>query len=329
MVRVKLDQDGIKFCFFTDVHLSAKPPGRRVDDYSKAILGKLNFTSEWCHDNGYIGLCGGDVFHVKSATSVANPHVLINKAMETFQTFPGNKVYGIVGNHDVTYDDVTSLPNQPLGVLIQSGSYERINEPFIFEDKNGLTVEVVPFDFGNEMSILNAILDYPDEYEADYRIGVCHGMARTGGAQELFGHPIIGYNQLQDANFDILLWGHDHSFIPKTRAGNVVHIHPGSMARAAFSSDETDRTVHLVGIEFHDQNTCKIKTQEIPTKPIEATFRTVDVDDKDSEAGMQDYLEGVRSKVGSIEIIDALQVIEDVCAEDHDMKKLILEVCEY
>jgi predicted phosphodiesterase len=331
---MRLDTDGLFFTYMTDIHLSALPPGRRVGNYRKSILNKIRFIQEWNNRLGGVCLCGGDFFHIKKPLSRANPKGLINDAIDILSGFNTGKILGVVGNHDVEYDRMDTLDNQPLGVLAHAGVYEILSEPTLFEDKNGLTVEVVPFHSDEDIQVLQNILEMDKALRKtkrpDYRIGIAHAMARPGGAQAMHGQPIIGYNLLEDIDFDAFLWGHDHSRVEPTEVGICTHFHPGSLSRAALSHDEVEQPIMALGLQFSSEG-WGFKEREIPVEALEVAFRTGDkaVQKADESTDYKAFIQDVTSSIGELEVSDPIEIIRSLCAEDPKLESLVMEVCEF
>jgi hypothetical protein len=193
-----------------------------------------------------------------------------------------------------------------------------------------MVVEILGFDTGNELDVLDKILKTPKRDDGvDYRIGMAHAMARPGGVQEMHGHPIIGYDLLEDIDFDCFLWGHDHSRVEPTEVGICTHFHPGSLSRAALSQDEVDRKVTVLGLKFTEDG-WGFKEREVPTTPLEAAFRVADkkIQKANESTEVQGFVSEMSDSIGSIEVSDPRAVIEGLCGDDTKLKELILDVCE-
>lgn len=326
---VQLETDDLFLSFITDIHLSDRAPGRRMDDYRTAIINKIKVAQEWTNRMGGVCLCGGDVFHIKNPSSLSNSNELINEAIDVFGGFNTGKVYGIVGNHDIQYDRFDTLDNQPLGVLIHAGVYDAMPYQMIVRSKSGLMVEVCGFWYEDELSLLEKLNSGRPKRLCDYRIGMAHAMARPGGVQEMHGHPIIGYDLLEGIDFDCFLWGHDHSRVEPTEVGNCTHFHPGSLSRAALSQDEVDRPVTILGLKFTEEG-WGFKEREVPTTPLDAAFRTADkkVNRVGDSSEVQGFIQGMSSSIGSIEVSDPRAVIEELCGKDQKLLDICMEVCE-
>jgi DNA repair exonuclease SbcCD nuclease subunit len=327
---VRIDSEGLFFTYMTDMHLSAIPPGRRTGDYRGAILKKIETIQEWTNRLNGVCLCGGDVFHIKKPMSKANPKGLITEVIDLFGGFNTGKVWGVVGNHDIEFDRHDTLNNQPLGVLCHAGVYEPIRASEFFTDRDGLVVEVVGFDYADDMTMLDEILAYPPRSEGvDYRIGIAHAMARPGGAQNMFGSPIIGYDLLEDIDFDVFLWGHDHSRVEPTEVGICTHFHPGSLARAALAQDEVERPIMALGLKF-DKAGWGFKERELTVEPLEIAFRTGDKKVLEANKGTEykAFISQVTTDIGEINVSDPIEIIKELCGDDQELVDLIMQVCD-
>jgi DNA repair exonuclease SbcCD nuclease subunit len=334
MIKVKLnDPKGrVNFVWSSDWHLTEVPPARRKDDYRNAILAKIQFIRELVEKINGAALCGGDVFHYKQPRHAGNAIRLIIDLYHALRSFPQKCVYGSVGNHDLSFDRMDSLPHQPLGLLIASGAYHDLNqEPVCFtnaDESVRVTVETFPY-LANGKALGALLGASPRLPGVTARVGVVHAYGHPGDAGSLFGEPTIGYNQLKDADFDYLLWGHDHSRKETETVGNVTHINLGSLARAAFSYDEVDRPVVATILSF-DNDGCRYKEVPIPVKALEVAFQTADkdMDQVAKSPEMEEFFAGMDESMAGLEITDARAVVKELCADEPRLLSLIMELCE-
>ncbi len=331
MIRVQLPHDKINLVWFTDPHFSEIPPGRRGDDYKGAIFSKLSFVSDLTARLKGVGLCGGDVFNEKKPKHPANSFSLIVGLLLAFRGFPTGCIYGSVGNHDLTYDRMDSLPSQPLGLLIAAGVYRDLNrEPVLFSNADGsvtVSVETFPYTGGQE-TLKNLLAAPPRHPEAKYRVGIVHAYGEPGNGGTLFGEPKIGYNQVSHLDFDFLLWGHDHSRKETETVGNVTHVNLGSMARAAFSYDERERPVVATVLSFAEDG-IRYKEKPIPVKPLEAIFVHADkgVERAAKSGNVLDFFSQLDEAVDGIEVSEARDIAKQLCGDDLKLLQLFLELC--
>ena len=108
----------------TDVHLSDHTPRSRTDNWTDTVLRKLAAVGDIARKAGANAVIdGGDFFDIKAPGR--NSHALIRRAIEVHRDYPC-PVYANVGNHDCVYGDYSYLPQQPLGVLYEAGTFRRL-----------------------------------------------------------------------------------------------------------------------------------------------------------------------------------------------------------
>ncbi len=115
--------------FIGDPHLAASPPGFRIDDYCRTILGKLAFCLDLAAQHRYLPIILGDLFHLPRN----NPNHLLVDVMELFRPL---KPWVLVGNHDKhearLTRDVSLAVLQAAGVinlLAESGPVGQVRLP--------------------------------------------------------------------------------------------------------------------------------------------------------------------------------------------------------
>lgn len=334
MLKVLVAQSDINFVWSSDWHLSDRPPGRRRDDYRRAIINKIQAIQELCNRLSAACLCGGDVFHVKNPKSEANSHSLVEEATRVLAEFPYNCVFGAIGNHDIQHDRMETLPEQPLGVLIAAGVYHNlVAESVLFVNKDQtISVLVESFGYADEETTLRRLLNCGMRPPGvTYRIGIVHAFGRPGEATEMFGHRIIGYDELSHLDFDFLLWGHDHSRKETETVGNITHVNLGSLARAAFSYDEVERPVSAVILSFTEKG-IRMKEKQLVVTPLEAAFITADkiVERVVKTEEVTEFFSKLDSEVDGVETTDQKEVLKQLCpAEEQNVLIRAFDLCEF
>lgn len=333
MKIVKIDHDKVNFVYSTDWHVSTRPPGRRQDDYQSAILDKVKFICDLTHKINAVGLCGGDVFHVKNPKSQANGFSLLFPLLRILKQFPTGQIYGSVGNHDLTYDRMDSLPYQPLGILVAAGAYYNLNDdPVLFVNKDEtvkVLVETFPYQHGAEaLSTLLATGKRPEG--VNFRVAIVHAYGEPGNGGDMFGEPKIGYNQIKHLDYDYMLWGHDHSRHETVEVGNITHVNLGSLARAAYDYDEVDRPVVATILSFATDG-IRYKEKEVPTKPLKIAFKVLDkpVEDISKSDEIKEFFAVMDEQVNDIESTEPGEVLKLICpANDPNLLQLVRDLCE-
>jgi DNA repair exonuclease SbcCD nuclease subunit len=329
---LRLPYPDVRFTWSTDWHFSTVPPGRRADDYCQALFDKLEFIRETTEQLHAVHLCGADVFHHKKPTHPGNSFNLIVRLLHMMHRFPTSMIYGSVGNHDLSWDRMDSLPHQPLGLLIAAGVYHDLTaDPIIFtneDDTVRVLVESWPYD--DEEATFQRILKSSKVRPAgiDYRIGIVHAFGQPGNRGNLYDSAIIGYNELKDVDYDFLLWGHDHSYKKTVTVGNVTHVNFGALARAAYNFDEVNRKV-LLGVMAFSKEGIKYKEKEIPVKPLELVFSTADkgMDKVVKSDAVKNFFSDMDEAVSGIESIDPRTVLRSLCPEDTKLVAFTEELC--
>jgi Calcineurin-like phosphoesterase len=331
MLTIKLPNPRINFTFISDIHLSATPVGSRGDDYMEAIFSKLEFTRATTTKIGGVCLVGGDVFHHKNPKSPANKLSMIERLIRVFGSYPLDTVFGTPGNHDLTADSMDSIPSQPLGILMAAGVYRDLSsEPILFINETGtVKIQVESFPYADETTTLTNILNAPPRNpEAQYRVGIVHAYGNPGGAGSLYGTRTIGYDELVTADFDFLLWGHDHSAIETQTVGNVTHVRLGSLARAAIDYDSQDRAVQIQILSFAEEG-IRMPVVRIPVQPFDAVFVTADkaVKQVPKLEEISDFFTQMNETVNTVETTDPRSVIRNLCSDDPSLMTLVFELC--
>ena len=332
MQNRELNTDWVNFTWSTDWHLSAVPPGRRADDYQQAILDKLAFIRDLTHKVGGVALAGGDVFHIKSNKHPANSLSLLASILRSLRTFPLGCVYGSVGNHDLALGErMESLSSQPLGVLIAAGAYFNLSEePVIFANVPGtIRVSVESFPYDHADGTLRRILASKRHPKATHRIAIVHAYGEPGGGGDSWGERTIGYNQVEDTDFDFMLWGHDHSRKETQKVGHVTHVHLGSLARAALDTDQTERPVTVAVMSFQETG-IKYKEITVPVKPLEEAFVVADkaVRTIEKTDDMKEFLAKMDEAVSGVEAAsDPGEALRLLCPDDPPLLALARELC--
>jgi hypothetical protein len=328
-----LPSNEINFVFFTDAHLSAIPIGRRRDDYQQAILDKVNFVKDLCFKVDGVALFGGDCFHYKQPKHPGNSCSLIEKITRIFGSFPEGVVIGAVGNHDIQWDKMSTLPDSPLGILIAAGVYHDLTkQSILFVNKTetfGVLVDAFPYEHDG-LKTLERILNAPLRTAlAKYRVGIVHQYGALGERGSLWGATKIGYNEVADCDYDFLLWGHDHSRAGINEVGNVTHVQLGSLARAALPTDEDGHPVVATVLRFTEKGAYRPREVPIPTKPLDVAFRTADkgMETVGKLENITDFFQSMDEAVSNVATSEPRDVLIALAGDDKPTLDLALELC--
>lgn len=253
----------------TDVHLSDHTPRSRKDDWTATVLGKLAQIGELARTHGAAAvLDGGDFFDLKSPTR--NSHALIQQVLAVHRGYPC-PVYANVGNHDCVYGDYSFLPQQPLGVLYESGAFRRCyDEHEAVFTSGGVTVRVVGVPYHGTKYDLDRFARIKKGSE-DYLVVIAHVLASPTGGMLFESEDVIKYADLDGFDGDIFCFGHWHKDqgISQTSGGKTI-INTGSLTRGSLSQDDLDRKPSAVLLKFTSEGITaeKIELKHAPSSEV-------------------------------------------------------------
>jgi len=198
-------------CIIGDLHLKCTSPISRCDDYSSAILKKLDYLSN-CVDvskcNTFILL--GDVFD-SPVTSL--PYLA--QVIHTFKKISdkGITVYTIVGNHDIKNNRMDSLESTALGILISTGY-----------------LKLAPKELEIENTVFRCF-NYPEEVlprqsSDKYEVCIAHRYYDFGLAWDSFHEKDV-----KQLDYSAMVLGHLHVPCDTEIIGNTMLYRPGSLSR--------------------------------------------------------------------------------------------------
>lgn len=281
----------------SDVHVSDKAPVSRTDDWNETLMGKLAQVGEIARlSNAAAVLDGGDFFHVKSPGR--NAHRTIQRVAQIHRSYPC-PTYVNVGNHDCKYGDYGHLPEQPLGVLFETGVFQRCYddlEVYFTAQAGDVGVhpcdrlgsgweDVDPFATGHTSPIVRVVgipyhgTEYDwDRFKSiqkgkeDYLVVMAHCLASKKGGTMFEGEDIIKYADLKDMAPDVWLFGHWHKNqgITEIAPGKWV-VNIGSLSRGALNQDDVKRTPSVAVLQF-TSNGLTISEKPLDTAPPEEVF---------------------------------------------------------
>ena len=336
--KIVLDHRVVNLVEGTDTHLSDITPGRRTDDYPTTILEKIAYWADCCKRFRGVGIHAGDFFHHKKPKAQGNSMSLTRRTIQAFRAFPYGCVWGIPGNHDLSFDRMDSLPRQPLGVVIASGAVRNLLvEPTIFCNRDE-TVQVLVegYPYCEEKELLPLVLNCaPRPLGVTHRVALLHAYGHPDAENATFGssgipYDPIGYDALAESDYDFICWGHDHSRKETVTVGNTTHINLGSVARAAFNTDEVDRPVVLTLMSFSKEGV-RYKEIPIPVKPLEVIFRTADmgVEKAHKSEEISQFFTVMDEAVGGITSSEPAKVLRELCdPQEIHIADRAIEICE-
>ena len=252
-----------KMVWSTDWHIADEAPQNRIDDYTETCFRKIGQIRSICEQHkADIALIGGDVFHVKSSSKVR--HALVTRLIKEFASFPC-PVYSIVGNHDISHNNIDTLPEKPLGVLFACGSLKRLDEEVFTKD--GVSVRIIGKHF--DPKVTHKEFDTIQKGIEDWLCVAYHGYASLNGVSYP-GEVTFKYHTLAKLPVDDWFFGHWHidQSVMTIQEKNFVNV--GSLTRGSLTLENVTRVPKAVVCEYTktERKMIQIKLQVEPAENV-------------------------------------------------------------
>ena len=287
-----------KFVFYTDLHLTAKTPCHRVDNYPQAVLAKLRQVYAIAKDEGadFI-LFGGDFYNAHRIFSYS----LITEAMLMICGFDV-PTFGVVGQHDLYGYNPTSYPKSTLA----------------FQETHCLRFESLKVPLETDDAIIYPCHVYDDLIEC------LHQRTTKKKKSVLVAHHLISKDEfpfqtfrtcdLNAANFNLVLSGDLHGGFETHTIKGTTFANPGSLARQ--SVRDIDRMPKVLVVEIEAGESIQIREVVLDAPKGEDVFGTTFLEDAqaiiaDREVDASDFvaqLEALRQ-----DAVDIYDLVDKVC----------------
>lgn len=283
-----------EFTFITanDIHISDVNPRSRVDDFKDTVLGKLRQMAMACKKLGAdAAIIAGDLYNLKAPAK--NSHGLNRELVAVFQEF-GCPIYMIEGNHDLTNNDLGSIPSQPLGVLFQDRTLIRLRNEIVEKDGVKISLAGVPYDHNLDPDELK--IERPEGCAA--QICALHLYASPTGGM-LFQNRIIGYKELAHLSPDVFIIGHYHIDQGIEQVDGKHFINIGSMSRGTLNEENIDHQPQIGYIKIDvDGDDTNITTRPIKLK-VKPAPEVFDLEKREEEKKERQEIEEFVEKLVS------------------------------
>lgn len=320
----------IKFLTSSDEHLADLAPGFRKDDYRGAILSKLEWQGELAKKFGATAvLRGGDLFHVKAANKTTMATLAATAGIHRRYPCP---TFSTSGNHDMSQNDPSTIPRQPLGVLFESGSIRPLhNESFT---SGSMRVRVVGVEYTTDLDD-EGLRDIVRKRDGDtYTIAVVHALAAFAPEQRIqsfFNERIFDYRDLVfEGCPDAYVFGHYHKDQGIQDHLGVKFVNLGAVSRGALTFENMERVPKVSTISCTSQG-ISIEEHEIPCGDAASIF---DLDKKKQlekeRNSLNDFLSLIRSNADSPNDGGVQDRLEQFKTADYpeDVKSVVLATIE-
>jgi DNA repair exonuclease SbcCD nuclease subunit len=323
----------IRLVTSSDEHIANINPGYRKDDYRGAILDKLRWQGQFASKvSAHALIRGGDFFHVKEANKTTMATLSDAAAIHAAYPCP---TYALAGNHDMSHNDPSSIPRQPLGVLLESRVFRPLQEQ-IFQD-GSLKVRVVGVEYTTDLdyeALKDKVRKRPDDV---YVLAVVHALAAFAPeerVQSFFNERVFDYRDLVfDGCPDAYVFGHYHKDQGIKEHMGVHFANLGAISRGALTFENIERKPK-VGLFRFDSRGVTSEEVIVPHADASKVFdmekkRQVDVQRRD----MSDFIMKLRadaksSSGGSDEIIKRMRESSEYPDDLKDALQECMEAAE-
>jgi len=283
------------FISANDIHISDKPPRSRTDDFKTVILGKISQMRMACEKLKVdAALIAGDLFNLKDPAR--NSHNLNQELIREFRKFPC-PIYMIVGNHDMTGNNIESLKSQPLGVLFEDRTIIPLTEEKV--TKNGVSVSLVGIHYTEEDITLKKL---PPRGNSVAQICLLHVYASIGKGGKLFDERLYGYDELAQMGPDVFIIGHYHLDQGIYRQDGKHFINLGAVTRGVLSEDNIlhQPKIGLTKVTVDDSGKVAVNTTAIKLRvqPAEDIFDIEKKKEEEKESKeIQEFIQKLATEV--------------------------------
>ena len=317
----------IRFLTSSDEHISDLAVGYRKDDYRSAILGKIAWQGlEAQRFNANAVLRGGDLFHVKRPGSNSMRTLATLARIHRSYHCP---TYALAGNHDITNNDLETVPSQPLGVLLKSEVLRELTEENFVSGSMKVRVVGVPYTTDLEVGGLQELVRKKDE---TYTVAVVHALAAMAPPEKIqsfFNEKIFDYRDLVfDGCPDVYIFGHYHKDQGIVDHLGVKFVNLGAISRGALTLENLERKPKVSLIKFDSRGV----SVEESIVPHDDPLKVFDLEKKKTvekqRASLDDFIKKLRADSNVSDDASIESKKKELDKYPDDLKKLCLDILE-
>ena len=260
----------MKYILTADNHFQYNQPVCRTDDFISAQIEKMVFLKELQEKHNAIILNGGDITHKARVDKQELFSMLLKNLPE---------MYGVAGNHDLIYHNLSYLKNSALGVLISAGLYKFIDR------KNPLTIDddlIYGFSYGQK-------IEKPERVGDNCTVAIWHHMIYESNRDFTFADGHYAKTVLEkNPEYNFILTGDNHKTFCVEIDGRYL-INPGSLTR-----DDAAQIDHRPCVYLLDSIEKTVKQIFLPVRKNVISTEHLQVK-KDRDARLEAFVETVNS----------------------------------
>lgn len=248
-----MDSEYQGLLFIGDPHLSSRIPGFRKDDYTAAILKKIEFALEYGKKHHFLPIILGDLFNLPRD----NSNRLLTQLMRILE---GHLVLGVTGNHDTTESELQD--DDSLSVIVSAGRLRLLDQSGPWEG----VVNRVPLYIGGSSWSEKIPQRMENPSDNSLVIWITHhniGFADSEGSW-IKPHEIEGVH--------LVVNGHIHKPMPSQTCGMTTWMNPGGIARVARTEAVRDFIPSLLIVKPTAIGQWSAERVALPHEPFDSVF---------------------------------------------------------
>jgi DNA repair exonuclease SbcCD nuclease subunit len=302
-----------------DAHLADEPPQSRIDDWTSAVLDKVEQVGTIAKINkASVVLDGGDFFHIKSP--IRNSHGLIRRVVNAHRNYPCS-VFGTIGNHDVKYGDMKFIDESPLGVLFETGVFNRLYDKYEgMLEGDAFSVRFVGIPYHGTKYDMSRFTNIKKGSEK-WLVAVVHCLASPSGGSMYEAEDVIKYADLLDTAPDVYLFGHSHTNQGVMQVGNKWFVNIGSMSRGTISQDDLNRIPECAILRF-TETSVTIERKQLEVRPAKEVLDLAGKVKKEAhEMTMEAFVDSLKTSLQMRKETSLLEMVGDLADVPQEVKE--------
>lgn len=312
----------------SDEHLADINPGFRKDNYRDSILEKLEYQGKLARKaNADVVARAGDFIHVKPANKTT--YGTMTKAAAIHRAYHCDTV-AIPGNHDMSYNDPTTLGRQPLGFLMESGVFKPLHDREII--KGSLKARLIGVGYTTDLAVdglQELVRKRPDD---GYVVAFVHALASMDPGEKIqsfFNERIFDYRDLVfEGCPDAYVFGHYHKDQGIVDHMGIKFVNLGAVSRGALTFENLERKPKSSVIKINSQGLF-VEEHVLPHKDASEVF---DLERKKTLDKQKDNLSDFLAQLRTTTNLPAQEGVESrkamMATFPDDLRDLITETME-
>lgn len=248
-----MESDYKGLLFIGDPHLSSRIPGFRKDDYTGAILKKMEFAINYAAEHFLLPILLGDLFNLPRD----NSNRLLTHLMRILE---GRLVLGVTGNHDTTESELQD--EDSLSVIVAAGRLRLLDQSGPWRG----IVNKVPLCIGGSSWSEKIPTQFEEAASDACVVWITHHNIGFVDAEGSWIKP----QEIQ--GIQLIVNGHIHRPMPDRTCGMTTWMNPGSIARVARAEAVRDFVPSLLALKPIAKDQWSTERVALPHEPFDSVF---------------------------------------------------------